>query len=57
MNLKCEDCGWEGLEEECKREYKGVPFSGGDVELTEECPNCNSINLIVIEGEELLVPV
>ena len=56
MKLRCLDCGWEGSEEDCVRKYEGVPLSGGDVELTCECPNCSGINLIVIEGEEVLIP-
>lgn len=53
--VQCEDCGWQGLASECIHTYKGIPFADGDIEPVDECPKCNSENLIEIDREYAVI--
>ena len=47
----CQDCNWQGMVSECIHTYKGIFFTGGDVEPVDLCPECRGENLIPIEHE------
>ncbi len=46
--LKCQDCGWDGKEEDCVH----IPMGEERFML---CPNCSSDRLIKIEEEGALL--
>lgn len=47
--VQCQDCGWQGMVSECIHTYRGTP--DWDVTPVDECPKCNSENLIDIKRE------
>jgi len=56
--IKCEECGWQGKIKEAIHTYCGtgayVTPDGNydeDIEPVDECPECGSENLILIEEE------
>jgi len=52
MIEKCEDCGWEGDVEECKRYAPVYEKQGVDVVREDRCPVCKSVNLIPVGGND-----
>jgi len=46
--VECGDCGWRGTVAECIHTYQGYQVSedDSDIEPVDECPKCNSRNLI-----------